>query len=81
MYKLIVGVFCASLSVTLYAQPQSNVNQAPRAEVVAGGSVYWAHCNQRCNELRCSDKKACNKSCLENKGSISMCPKVPEAAK
>jgi len=81
MHKLIVGVFCASLSVTLYAQPQSSANQDPRVEVVASGSVYWAHCNQRCNELRCPDKKACNKWCIETKGSISMCPKVEEKAK
>jgi hypothetical protein len=81
VYKLIVGVFCASLSVTLYAQPQSSANQGPRVEVVASGAVYWAHCSQRCNELHCPDQKACNKMCIETKGSLSMCPKVTEKAK
>lgn len=81
MYKLVVGVFCASLSVTLYAQAESSANQRPRAEVVASGSVYWAHCSQKCNELRCQDKKACNKMCIESKGSFSMCPRVTEKAK
>ncbi len=81
MYKLIVGVFCASLSVTVYAQTQSSTNQGPKGEMVASGSVYWAHCSQKCDELRCPDKKACNKLCIESKGSISMCPKATEKAK
>ena len=81
MYKLIVGVFCASLSVTLYAQPQHSANQGPGVQVIASGTVYWAHCSSKCDELRCPDKKACNKFCIETKGSITMCPKAEEKAK
>ncbi len=81
MYWLAVGVFCASLSITLNAQPQSGAIQSPRPELVASGSVYWAHCSQKCTDLRCPDKKACEKFCVETKGSISMCPKATEKAK
>jgi len=80
MHKLIVGMFCASLSVTLYAQPQDSANQSSRVQV-ASGAVYWAHCDQKCDELHCQDKKACSKFCIEAKGNVTMCPKVEEKAK
>ena len=75
MHKLIVGTFCALLSTTLYAQPQSSTNQNPQI-LLASGAVYWAHCDKRCDELKCPDKKACYKSCVENKGTVSMCYKT-----
>ena len=80
MNKLIVGMFCAFLSAPLCAQSQSNQNQSPRF-LMASGAVYWAHCDHRCVELRCQDKNACNKACIENKGTVMMCPRVDEKAK
>ena len=36
--------------------------------------MYCAHCDQRCTkELNCPDRDACYKSCVENKGTVSMC--------
>jgi len=81
MHKLIVGTFFALLSATLYAQPQSSANQSPKI-LLASGAVYWAHCDQRCSkELHCPDRDACYKSCVENKGTVSMCPGVQGKAK
>ena len=80
MHKLIVGTFCALLSATLYAQPQSSPTQNPPI-LLASGAVYWAHCDKRCDEMKCPDTKACYKACVENKGTIAMCPGVPAKAK
>ena len=80
MHKLIVGTFCAFLSTSLYAQPQSNSNQSPNI-LLASGAVYWAHCDKRCEELKCPDTKGCYKACVENKGTVSMCPRVEGKAK
>lgn len=74
MHKLIVGTFCALLSATACAQSQSSANQRPKI-LLASGAVYWAHCDQRCTkELHCTDRDACYKSCVENKGTVAMCP-------
>ncbi len=80
MHKLIVGTFCALLSTTLYAQSQSSPNQNANI-LLASGAVYWAHCDKRCDELKCSDAKACYKACVDNKGTVSMCPRVEGKAK
>jgi hypothetical protein len=80
MHKLIVVTFCALLSATLYAQPQSSANQSPKI-LLASGSVYWAHCDSKCKDLRCPDQSACNKACIENKGTLTFCPKAQEKAK
>ena len=81
MHKLIVGAFFAFLSATACAQSQSSANQSPRI-LLASGAVYWAHCDQRCSkELRCPDRDACYKSCVENKGTIAMCPSAMGKAK
>ena len=80
MHKFIVCTFCAFLSTTLYAQPQSTTNQKPQI-LLASGAVYWAHCDKRCDEMKCPDTKACYKACVENKGTIAMCPGVPGKAK
>ena len=77
MHKLIVGTFCAFLSATLYAQSQSNANQRPGI-LLASGAVYWAHCDATCKDLRCPDQNACNKACIENKGTVAMCPRAVE---
>ena len=73
MHKLIVGTFCALLSATLYAQAQNSPKQSPGI-LLASGAVYWAHCDKRCDELHCPSRDACYKSCVENKGTVSMCP-------
>lgn len=73
MHKLIVGTLCAFLSATLYAQSQNSPNQSPKI-LLASGVVYWGHCDKRCEELRCPNRDACYKSCVENKGTVSMCP-------
>jgi len=80
MYRLMVGTFCVFLSATVCAQTQSSPNQSPKI-LVASGAVYWAHCDSRCKELRCPDQNACNKACIENKGTVAMCPRVEEKAK
>ena len=72
MGKLIIGTFCAFLSATACAQTQSNTNQ-PKT-LLASGAVYWAHCDKRCDEMKCNDKKICYNACVENKGTIGMCP-------
>jgi len=81
MHKLIVGTLCAFLSATVCAQSQSSANQSPKI-LLASGAVYWAHCDQRCKkELACPDRDACYKACVENKGTITMCPKAEGKAK
>lgn len=80
MYKLIVGTFCAFLSTTLYAQSQGSANQSP-GMLLASGTVYWAHCDKKCDELRCQDAKACYKSCVDNRGTVAMCPKAEPKTK
>ena len=81
MHKLIVGMFCAFLTATVCAQTQSSANPSPKI-LLASGAVYWAHCDQRCGkELHCPDRDACYKSCVENKGTVSMCPGVQGKAK
>ncbi len=81
MYKLIVGALCASMSVSLYAQPQYGVNGNGEALRVASGFFLFGHCKKKCDELRCPDAEACNKACVDNKGTVTMCPKVEEKAK
>lgn len=80
MHKLIVGTFLFFLSATLCAQPQSSANQSSRI-LVASGAVYWAHCDKTCDEMRCPDTKACYNACVENKGTVAMCPRAPEKGK
>ncbi len=81
MRKLIVGTCFALLSLNLHAEPQSNTNQSSRI-LLASGAVYWAHCDKRCTqELKCPDKDACYKSCVDNKGTVSMCPRTDLKAK
>ena len=80
MHKLIVGMFFFFLSATLYAQFQSGSNRSTNI-LVASGAVYWAHCDKRCEELRCPGRDACYKACVENKGTVSMCPKVEQQGK
>ena len=80
MHKLIVSTFFVFLSAALYAQPQSSPNQSSRI-LVASGAVYWAHCDKKCEEMKCPDTKACYNACVENKGTITMCPRAPEKAK
>ena len=81
MHRLIVGTFFAFLSATVCAQSQSSANQSPKI-LLASGAVYWAHCDQRCSkELHCPDRDACYKSCVENKGTVAMCPKAEVKAK
>ena len=80
MRKLIVGTFFALLSATVCAQSQSSANQSPKI-LLASGLVYWGFCDKKCDELRCPDHKACYKSCVDNKGSLSMCPKAEGKAK
>jgi len=43
--------------------------------------VYWAHCDKKCEEMKCPDTKACYNACVENKGTIAMCPRAPEKTK
>ncbi|MDB5810581.1 MAG: hypothetical protein JWN94_2703 [Betaproteobacteria bacterium] len=74
MHKLIAGTFCMFLSTAASAQFQNSGNQSPI--ILASGAVYFAHCDKRCDELRCPDKKACYKSCVDNKGTVSMCFKT-----
>ena len=77
MYQLLVAMFCASLSATIHAQPQYDVNPGRDAPlVVASGFVLLGHCNKKCEELRCPDQNACNKLCNENKGTVTICPKA-----
>lgn len=80
MHKSIVGTLCALLSATVCAQSQSDSNQSTRI-LLASGAVYWAHGDKRCDELRCLDKKVCYKACVENKGTVSMCPRSEGKAK
>jgi hypothetical protein len=80
MCKLIVATFFFFLSATLYAQSQSGSNQSPTI-LLASGAVYWAHCDKRCEELHCPSRDACYKACVENKGTVSMCPKVEQKGK
>jgi len=80
MHKLLVGTFCAFLSTIVYAQSQSSANQNPKT-LLASGAVYWAHCDKRCDELKCTDQKACYRACVENKGTVSFCPGVQGKAK
>ncbi len=80
MHKLIAGTFFVFLSATLCAQSPGSENQGSRI-LVASGAVYWAHCDKRCEELKCPDTKACYNACVENKGTIPMCPRAPEKAK
>jgi hypothetical protein len=80
MGKLIAVTFFTFLSATATAQSQDISNQSPKM-LLASGAVYWAHCDKRCDELRCPDKKACYKSCVDNKGTVSMCPKAEVKAK
>lgn len=75
MHKLIVGSFCAFLFTTAFAEPPSAINQNSKI-LLASGAVYWAHCDKRCDELKCADKKICYNACVENKGTVSMCPGV-----
>lgn len=75
MLKLLVGTFCALLFTTASAESQSSANQNSKI-FVASGAVYWSHCDKRCDELKCSDKKICYNACVENKGTVSMCPAV-----
>jgi hypothetical protein len=80
MHKLIAVTLCVFLSATAFAQTQSNANQSPNI-LLASGAVYWAHCDKRCEELKCPDTKACYKACVDNKGTVSMCPRVEGKAK
>jgi hypothetical protein len=81
MYRLLLAVFCASLSVTIQAQPQDGSSAGRGAPlVVASGFVLLGHCTKKCEDMRCPDQNSCNKWCNENKGTLTMCPKA-EAAK
>ena len=75
MGKSIAVMFFALLSATATAQSQHDPNESPKM-LLASGAVYWAHCDKRCDELSCPDKKACYKACVDNKGTVSMCPKL-----
>jgi len=75
MRKLMVGTLFAFVSASVCAQSQGSTNQSPKL-LLASGAVYWAHCDKRCDELRCPDTKACYKACVDNKGTIAMCPGV-----
>lgn len=75
MGKSIAILFFALLSATATAQSQHDANESSKI-LLASGAVYWAHCDKRCDELRCPDKKACYKACVDNKGTIAMCPGV-----
>jgi hypothetical protein len=80
MVKLLVGTFFLFLSATLCAQSQSGSNRSTNI-LLASGAVYWAHCDKRCEELRCPNRDACYKACVENKGTVLMCPKVEQPGK
>ncbi len=75
MHQLIVGTFCALLSATACAETHSGANQSSKM-LLASGAVYWAHCDKTCKELRCPDRDACYKSCVDNKGTVTICPKA-----
>ena len=82
MYKRIIVVLCALLCAAAYAQPRFYEQEHPGAPVVvASGFFLFGHCNTKCKELRCPDLDACGKACNDNKGTISMCPKVEGAGK
>ncbi len=80
MQQFLFGILSVFFSVTVFAQSQDGVNQSSRLQL-ASGAVYWAHCDQKCDDMRCQDKKACSKACIEGKGTIAMCPKVDEKPK
>jgi hypothetical protein len=82
MRKLTVGVLCAFLCATLYAQPwQTNSEGSGAPIVVASGFFLLGHCTKKCKEMRCSNMDVCERACSDNKGTISKCPRDDEILK
>lgn len=75
MQRMIVAALCALLSSALSAETRSSPNE--RSDFLrTSGFVYWAHCDKKCAEMKCPDTKVCYNACVENKGTLSMCPRA-----
>ena len=75
MQRVIVAALCALISSTAYAETRSSPDR--RSELLrTSGFVYWAHCDKKCGEMKCPDTKVCYNACVENKGTLSMCPRA-----
>lgn len=75
MQRMIVAALCVLLSSPVSAETKTSPNQ--RSDFLrTSGFVYWAHCDKKCAEMKCSDAKVCYNACVENKGTLSMCPRA-----
>ena len=75
MQRMIVAALCALLSSTLSAATRSSPIE--RSDFLRmSGFVYWAHCDKKCGGMKCPDTKVRYNACVENKGTLSMCPRA-----